>query len=229
MDKPRISIQNGIQLRQVVAAIIKDEGPECDLNHLDVSKVWSLAYAFEDSLFNGDISQWDTSNARSMERMFHRSKFNGDISGWDVSNTKDFLMMFMDSAFAGDVSKWNVSSATRLEGMFYHSQFKGDLSRWDFPEDANVRMLLHKSALPKTTAPSQYHWLMALSEKVPQHPVWRAHLEEYIPMVQSLQMTPAAGARAIQQLWLQRQLGADASLSVDTESFALPDLDAVLK
>lgn len=121
--------------RDELASIIKDriskEGPECDLNDIDVSKVPNMTYLFYGSEFNGDISKWNTINVEDMSGMFFRSTFNGDISNWDVSNVKYMNRMFANSSFDGDISKWNVINVKDMEHIFARSLFNQDISKWN--------------------------------------------------------------------------------------------------
>ena len=99
--------------RTLLNAQIQDEiawhGPQCCLNHLDISGVDDMSELFHKSPFNGDISRWDVAHVMSMESMFEAGSFNGDISGWDVSNVKTMHSMFRESRFNGDISRWNVA------------------------------------------------------------------------------------------------------------------------
>ena len=125
-------------LKKLIKDAIKKNGPECDLNFIDVSKVKDMSSLFsgEDekfdfSGFNGNISNWDVSNVMNMFSMFIGSSFNGDISKWDVSNVTDMSGMFCASKFNKDISKWNVSNVTSMRCMFQNAQFNGDISKWD--------------------------------------------------------------------------------------------------
>ena len=90
--------KNTRELHRIMVQRIKDEGPECDLNDIDTSKITTMSYLFNKKVFddfNGDISLWNVSNVKNMYAMFYRcKKFNCDLSMWDVSNVET-----MDYAF----------------------------------------------------------------------------------------------------------------------------------
>ena len=72
-------------LRTLIKEAIAKNGPNCDLNFIDVSNVTDMEGIFWESEFNGDISKWDVSNVEDMSHMFQDSAFNGDISGWNLA------------------------------------------------------------------------------------------------------------------------------------------------
>ena len=100
-----IVVKDTEELIELIDQRIKEQGPKCDLNDIDVSRVTDMSYLFKNSLFNGDISQWDVSNVENMEGMFFDTHFAGDISKWDVSNVKNMTCIFEQSRFRGDISK----------------------------------------------------------------------------------------------------------------------------
>ena len=111
---PDISIytcqpKNDNELREIIQERIKAEGPNCDLNDIDVSLINDMSGLFYFSEFDGDISNWNVSNVRDMSFMFYRSNFNGDISKWNVSNIKNMFGMFYKAKFNQDISKWKIN------------------------------------------------------------------------------------------------------------------------
>ena len=50
------------ELEQIVNNRIDKEGPNCDLNDIDISLIDDMSGLFYNSKFNGDISKWNTSN-----------------------------------------------------------------------------------------------------------------------------------------------------------------------
>ena len=128
-----IVVKNKEELEELINQRIKEQGPNCDLNDIDVSNVTDMSDLFYRSKFNGDISRWDVSNVKDMSYMFYFSDFNGDISRWDVSNVKNMKCMFYGSKFNGDVSRWKVSSKTgpwSMNGMFDKSPLEGNEPSW---------------------------------------------------------------------------------------------------
>lgn len=125
-----IITKNQFDLKDLIDQEIKNNGINCDLNHIDIRNVTDLGGIFANSCFNGDISQWDTSHATNMSYMFSSSKFNGDISKWNVSNVTNTQGMFADSFFNQDISNWNISKVENMIGMFQCSKFNGDISLW---------------------------------------------------------------------------------------------------
>ena len=81
------------ELEHIIEDRISKEGPECDLNDIDVSQITDMSWIFVTSKFNGDISDWDVSKVEDMWYMFSNSDFNKDISIWKIN--KDCIVRNM--------------------------------------------------------------------------------------------------------------------------------------
>ena len=166
----KIVAKNRDHLKRLINEAIQKNGPNCDLNFIDVSQVTDTSWLFNNSPFNGDISKWDVSNVKNMSLMFcdsefngnisqwnvsnvtnmswmfKGSKFNGNISQWDVSNVTDMSLMFCDSEFNGNISQWNVSNVTKMERIFDNSVFVGNISQWDLSKVTDTNNMFSNNA-----------------------------------------------------------------------------------
>ena len=108
------------ELKTIIKQRIEQEGPEVDLNDIDVSKIKDMSDLFYGLNFNCDISNWNVSNVTNMRKTFLDCKsFNQDISGWNVSNVEDMSWMFFDCEnFNQDISNWNTSKVKNKDRMF---------------------------------------------------------------------------------------------------------------
>ena len=73
---------NKSELKRLINQRIKEQGPKCNLNDIDVSDVEDMSALFEGTDFNGDISKWDVSNVKSMRFMFSRSPLDRKEPSW---------------------------------------------------------------------------------------------------------------------------------------------------
>jgi surface protein len=143
-----IIAQDKEHLIKLIEQEMKLNGNNCDLNHINISKITNMHTLFSVKpleKFNGNISRWDVSHVTMMPGMFAHSNFNGDISQWNTSNVENMWGMFTDSAFDGDLSKWNVSNVENMKGMFHQSDFTGDISKWDTSNVEDMRIMFKKS------------------------------------------------------------------------------------
>ena len=112
------------ELVKIINDTISKQGPNCDLNFIDISNIDDLSAIFANKQFNGDISNWNVSNVRDMSHMFSYSVFTGDISKWDTSNVEYMDNMFHGSKFDGDISNWDVSNVEYMDNIFHDSKIK---------------------------------------------------------------------------------------------------------
>ena len=129
--------KNREDLINMIIKKIKEEGPECDLNCIDVSAIDNFGGVFSvlgTNQFDGNISNWDMSNAISLNGMFQGSMFsgiNGGIADWDVSNVEMMDYIFSGSKFNSDISNWNVEKVRSMVCAFSNCPFEQDIDSWN--------------------------------------------------------------------------------------------------
>ena len=69
MKKHPILATSTQHLCRLVAQAVELDGPQCDLNHIDVSRVQEFKAVLAHSPFDGDISRWNTSRVQNMARI----------------------------------------------------------------------------------------------------------------------------------------------------------------
>lgn len=102
---------------------LAEQGPNANLNVIDVSKVTDMSrlfFQFRKDIRNINISKWDVSAVTNMDDMFnHCVNFNCDLSKWDVSNVESCQYMFYGcKKFNSDLSGWKTNKLTDMTHMF---------------------------------------------------------------------------------------------------------------
>lgn len=248
---PPVRITDRDELRQAVRDAIARDGPNCDLNYIDVSGVTRMSRLF-DSLpfqgdisrwdvsnvadfscmflrtpFNGDLSQWDTRSALDMSQMFQKSEFQGDISNWNVAMVLDFSQMFQESQFNGDLSRWDVARAAAFDNMFLGSTFRGDLASWQGCTSSSWIRFIDMEALPFMKEPMFMHWYYASINEgmfTPEdvlQPSWLQHFYRVKPAIDSIAAGLDASLRERASMYQQSWLHA----ATADDILALPALD----
>ena len=108
------------ELVDLIIKEIETNGPECSLNHIDVSDITDMC-----DLFKGG-KHWLIGDHPVL------SKFNGDISKWNVSNVENMFWMFNGSVFNGNISKWKINPIIKghMIDMFKNSPLENNPPKW---------------------------------------------------------------------------------------------------
>lgn len=133
--------KNYNELRSLVEKLLKERGPNADLNDIDVSNLYEMSELFKDlDPHKINISEWNVSKVRNMEYMFCLCKnLECDLSKWDVHSVWNMTEMFDDcEKFNCDLSGWDVSNLKTACGMFNDcGKFDSDLDKWNTKELTN--------------------------------------------------------------------------------------------
>lgn len=137
-------IKNNTELLSRVRQEIKENGPECDLNHLDVSYIEDFSYCFYNTDFNGYIDEWDTSNGVHFDYMFAKSKYNRPIY-FNTKNAVSLSAMFLQSQFNQPLFHLKTTKVVDFSLMFALSPFNQDIQSWDLENGDNFDMMFYQS------------------------------------------------------------------------------------
>ena len=149
--------------------------PELDLRNLDVSKVTSMNYMFNNCSSSVNIDGWDTSNVTNMSRMFYQFTGSIDVSKLDTSKVTEASYMFyyantdkivltgmsfpstkslsnMFNYASGttlDLSSWDISNITSMYYMFSNTNYKRiDLTGWNTTNVTDMTRMFYKTSNP---------------------------------------------------------------------------------
>ena len=136
------------ELRSIIEQELEQQGPDADLNHIDVAEITDMSGLFINfDIRNIKIDSWSTSNVTTMKSMFlHCSEFVGTgLDTWDTSNVKDMSYMFNGCKnLNADLSGWNVSNVIWMPQMFYKCEkLNSDISRWDVSNVRNMDSMFY--------------------------------------------------------------------------------------
>ena len=211
MKRPTIFVANHTQLFDLVHATIKEDGPHCDLNHIDVSRMTELRGLFAGSDFDGDVSRWDVSNVTDFGNLFAQCPFAGDISKWNTKSALIMRQMFhSNKRFQGDLNGWLVCNVQDFSGMFAGAAFHGDLSSWTPHPAARWSSVLSVEKLKDMPQPCVFHWsyiirAAGLLDQLVLQPEWQAHLHRMRPLLESLDLGHSEKIALYQRSWVEQQ------------------------
>lgn len=143
-------------LEQLINRTVNKQGPNCDLNFIDVSRITDMSRLFYKSPFDGDISTWNVCDECDLRAIFRGSQFEkaGKDKPWldriyrgriDRSKNSDGVMVAKNRAHLKalidsmvwlegekcDLNCIDISRVTNMNYLFEFSPFNGDISKWD--------------------------------------------------------------------------------------------------
>jgi len=137
------------ELFELLKKLLKERGPNANLNDIDVSNIDDMSCLFSSIEMNSSdmLKVFSNYSSNILPVGNYSNQFNGnflktkddylihniDISKWDVSNVKNMYGMFATCRyFNSDLSKWHVDNVVNMSNMFYDNwKFNSDISNWD--------------------------------------------------------------------------------------------------
>ena len=150
------------ELVDFIGEQLKIQGPNANLNVIDVSKITDMAFIFNPfahEIKNIDISLWNVKNVTTFGHMFqYCMNFNCDLSKWDTRSASNMYGMFDGcSSFNSDLSKWDVRKLVLANYMFRNcTNFNCDLSKWN-TNKLEYMMGMFRGCKSLKKIPSWYH------------------------------------------------------------------------
>jgi hypothetical protein len=127
------------ELRDYIQSLENGTGEEFDLEHVDISKLNTLAGVFINTNKRYDVSSWNVSHIQRFDGCFMRSHFNEPLSSWDVSSAVSLKNMFAyNQAFNQPLDNWDISHCKDLSSTFCFSAFNQPLDAWDTQQVVNL-------------------------------------------------------------------------------------------
>ena len=97
------------QLRSIIKQELERQGPDADLNHIDVSEITGMSWLFCClDVCDIKIDSWNVSNVRTMESMFDGcDRFIGTgLDNWNTENVAIMTNMFRDCDAIVKLPRW---------------------------------------------------------------------------------------------------------------------------
>jgi len=133
-------------LRYLVKDRILRDGPEADLNDIDVHNVTDFSGIFRGVDFRGKIDKWDVSNGIFFMGMFEDCSFNGKLPK-NFSSAETMSLMFAGSQFNQDLDL-DTPNLISTWGMFCGAKFNATI-KLNAPKLLNTEYMFSNSLFNK--------------------------------------------------------------------------------
>lgn len=157
-SSPKLNVitpKSNSELRNIILTEVEKNGPNVDLNYIDVSEITDMNNMFKDIDFYGDISEWDMSHVLYANEMFSKcTSFCCDLSKWNLSSLIEGARMFYACRFLDcDMSNWGLDelkTSTQMFQLCVHMKGKGT-NKWRISKLVNADNMFAKCDALDTT------------------------------------------------------------------------------